>query len=71
MDEQPIYKCNVCKYLTNNEHNLKTHNLNNHLSKEDRKKQFTFFCEKCDFGTFIKLSYDKHIVTNKHLIKTN
>ncbi len=69
--EPIVYKCSTCNYITDNEHNLKTHNLNNHQSKEDRKTQFKYYCEKCDFGTFIELTFTKHTNTNKHKIKTN
>ncbi len=48
--------------------------LNNHSTIEERKKQFSYYCDDCDFGVYIKSSYDKHIKTNKHKmrsIKTN
>ena len=66
-----IYKCNICNYSSKNEYNYKTHQLNNHLSKEERKKQFSYYCEKCDFGCFTNSSYNIHIETKKHTMKTN
>jgi hypothetical protein len=66
-----IFKCNICEYSSINENNYKTHQLNNHLSKEERKKTFTYYCEKCDFGCFSVSSYELHLETKKHQIKTN
>ena len=66
-----IFKCDKCNYETKNEYNNKTHYLNNHSTNEERKLQFTFYCEKCDFGCFTQSSYNIHIETKKHNIKTN
>ena len=66
-----VYKCDKCNYESVNELNFKTHNLNNHLSKEERKLQFKFYCDKCDFGCFTETCYTSHIQTQKHKIKTN
>jgi len=32
------------------------------------KKPYCFICEKCDFKTFNKKDYNRHIVTKKHII---
>ena len=66
-----IYKCNICDYSSKNENNYKSHQLNNHLSKDERKKSFTYYCEKCEFGCFSNSSYILHLETKKHVIKTN
>ena len=45
---------------------MKQHILNNHSSKIERKKEFTFYCEECDFGTFRKNIYENHLNSEKH-----
>jgi hypothetical protein len=61
-----VYKCKICNYASYSEYNYKTHVLNNHEPIDERKKQFTFYCENCNFGTFIKSCYDLHLETQKH-----
>lgn len=41
--------------------------LNNHSSLEEKKKEFTYYCEVCNYGIFNKDNYDKHLLTKKHL----
>lgn len=66
-----ILKCELCDYTTINKYNYNVHMLNNHLTKEEREKQFKFYCNKCDFGCFTQTSFDIHLSTKKHKIKTN
>jgi Zinc-finger of C2H2 type len=54
-------KCKVCDYTTNRTTNMKLHYLNNHADKEERKKEFKYYCEECDFGHFTKGLYDLHM----------
>jgi len=67
--EEP-FKCAVCGYESTNEFNYKSHYLNNHSTKEDKKKDFKYYCECCDFGTFVKTCYELHIKTQKHKTKS-
>ena len=67
--KQEIYKCNKCDYSSKTENNYKSHYLNNHGTKEEKKKGFKYYCEKCDFGTFIEQCHIIHIETEKHKIK--
>jgi hypothetical protein len=46
-------KCKLCDYTTRRTTNMKLHYLNNHANKE-RKKEFKYYCEACDFGNFSK-----------------
>ena len=41
------------------------------LTKSCEKVAYKFFCEKCNYNTSRKSSYDKHITTSKHLQLTN
>lgn len=65
-DKQDPYKCEKCNYETKNIYTYKQHKLNEHGTIEDKKKEFTYYCEYCDFGTFSKDIYEKHNNTNKH-----
>jgi hypothetical protein len=42
--EEP-YICKICNYKSENEYNYKSHCLNNHLSKEEREKEFKYYCK--------------------------
>ena len=59
-------QCELCSFTTNNLTNMKAHKLTKHLTKEDRKSTFTFYCDKCDFGTFGDILYTRHLETKKH-----
>ena len=37
------------------------------LSKEERKKKFKYYCDKCDFGTYAEILFTRHCETKKHL----
>jgi len=60
------FKCNICEYKTKNKTTLKIHKLNKHLTREERKKEFTYYCDNCDFGSFSNDSYEIHLKTTKH-----
>jgi hypothetical protein len=60
-------KCELCHFTTNNLTNMKTHKLTKHLSIEQRKSDFKYYCEKCDFGTFGEILYNRHLETKKHI----
>jgi hypothetical protein len=40
---------------------MKLHYLNNHANKEERKKDFKYYCEPCDFGNFSKSLFKLHM----------
>lgn len=62
---EPI-KCNFCEYKSKNKTILNTHILNNHKTQEDRKKEFKYYCELCDFGSFSKDTIEVHNNSEKH-----
>jgi hypothetical protein len=70
--EKEIYKCNICDYESNNKNNYLTHKLNNHSTKEEREKEFTYYCKFCDFGVFTESSMKTHneSIRHKRLSKT-
>ena len=59
-------KCKLCDYETKNTFLMKKHILNEHSTKEQREKEFKFYCSYCDFGTFSKDTIKVHNETNKH-----
>ena len=65
-DYKEPHKCDSCDYTTKNITTLKIHKLNKHSSQEDRVKNFTYYCNACDYGSFSKDSYDIHIEAIKH-----
>ena len=65
-DKKYPEKCPKCNYKPTTNINMKLHTLNNHSTKEERKEGFKYYCECCDFGTFGKTIYDKHIGTKRH-----
>jgi hypothetical protein len=46
---------------------MKTHRLTKHSTTEERMKDFKFYCDKCDFGTFAEILFTRHLETKKHM----
>jgi hypothetical protein len=42
------------------------HRFNEHSVKEEREKEFKFYCSYCDFGIFSKDTLEIHNNTDKH-----
>jgi len=61
------YKCAECEYKSTNKNNYLTHKLNNHSTKTERKEQFKYYCEICDFGVFTESSLEKHNQSLRHI----
>lgn len=40
-------------------------------TKSSKKVAQTFVCEVCDYNTSKKSSFDKHLATDKHILKQN
>ena len=59
-------KCKFCDYTTKNTALIKKHRLNEHAEKEEREKEFKYYCSYCDFGTFSKVTLEVHKNSNKH-----
>ena len=51
----------MCDYTTTRTTNMKLHYLNNHANKEEREKEFKYYCEVCDFGNFSKGLFKLHM----------
>jgi hypothetical protein len=40
---------------------IRLHILTKHSGPERRKKEFKYYCEKCDFGTFTQILFTRHL----------
>jgi hypothetical protein len=60
-------KCKLCTFETINSANMLVHILTKHSGPERRKKEFKYYCEKCDFGTFTQILFTRHLETKKHI----
>jgi hypothetical protein len=58
--------CKNCDFKTKNNVQFKEHNLNYHSNKEEREKEFKYYCKHCDYGTFAISFIEKHNNTMKH-----
>ena len=45
---------------------FKQHNLNYNFNKNEREKDFKFYCKLCDYGLFSKDLLENHNLTEKH-----
>jgi len=64
------FKCEICGYTTTIKYNYNCHVLNNHSTKDERKEKFKYYCEKCDFGCFVKSGFETHKKTKSHIMKS-
>lgn len=59
--------CQICKlYEASCNTNMKNHILINHKTSKDREKEYPNYCKTCDYGSFSKKIFDKHLTTKKH-----
>jgi len=65
-DCKEINICKNCDFKTKNNIQFKEHNLNYHSNKEEREKEFKYYCKYCDYGTFAVSFIEKHNNTIKH-----
>jgi hypothetical protein len=61
-------KCKFCNFESNNLTNMTVHVLTKHSTPEQRKNDFKYYCEKCDFGTFTQILFTRHLETQKHIL---
>ena len=65
-DFKGIKKCECCDFETKNNLQFTEHKLNYHSNKEEREKEFKYYCKFCDYGTFAITFIEKHNNTTKH-----
>jgi hypothetical protein len=60
-------KCEKCDYIAQNYSAIRNHYLSKHSTLEERKKEYPYYCEYCDTGTFTKCVYIDHNKSKKHI----
>jgi ribosomal protein L35 len=68
-DKVLVEQCSMCSFIANNLTNMKVHRLTKHSKPEERKNEFKFYCDKCDFGTFVEILFSRHLETKKHILE--
>lgn len=64
-------KCKLCKYESTSSSNMKVHILANHTTNEEKKEKAKYYCDVCNYGTYIKVHYENHCNTLKHKNNVN
>jgi hypothetical protein len=59
--------CNICGYKALTYSDARNHYLSKHGTTEEKKKEYPYYCNSCNIGTFGKCIYKAHCKTNKHL----
>lgn len=59
-------KCEICDYEAKNYSAIRNHYLSKHGTKEERKKEYPYYCVNCDSGTYTKCIFTKHCNSIKH-----
>ena len=65
-DKKMPDKCESCSYVPTSYMIYRRHKLTEHSSKEQREKDFTYYCKACDFGCFNKSGYIVHTESKRH-----
>lgn len=66
------YSCDHCDdYSTDKKCNLKYHCLSKHALKDERQKQFTYYCALCDVGSFSQICHTNHLNAQNHREKAS
>jgi hypothetical protein len=67
--EKIVYVCEKCNFSSTHLYNYKSHMLNNHLTEEEKKKEFKYYCNHCKIGMYAETTYNCHLKSKKHLIR--
>lgn len=70
-DKKMPDKCPNCDYICVNNVIMKQHILNKHSTKDQREKEFKYYCKYCDYGSFAEMLYKKHLNSEKHKLINN
>lgn len=67
-DKKILDKCPYCLYTTKDITCMKLHTVQ-HLPWKERKKEYKYICEYCEWGGFSISQHEKHITAPRHLNK--
>jgi hypothetical protein len=59
--------CSICDYTGLTYSDARNHYLSKHGTTEEKKKEYPYYCDSCNIGSFGKCIYEAHCKTNKHL----
>ena len=59
-------KCPHCLYTTKVNTDMQTHIISKHMTQEEQKEKFTYYCDYCKWGVLYKSQYDNHLESIKH-----
>ena len=45
---------------------MQTHIISKHMTQEEQKEKYKFYCDHCKWGSLHKSQYDKHMISNRH-----
>lgn len=65
-DKKILDKCPHCLYTTKAYTSMQTHIIRNHMSQEEQKEKFTYYCEHCKIGTLSKAQHSRHLQSKRH-----
>jgi len=60
-------KCKQCNFEAAHFTSMQTHMLTKHGTPQERKTQFKYYCQQCDFGTMGEILWKRHEETQKHV----
>jgi hypothetical protein len=66
-----IYPCKCiisenCNFIATKKSHMDQHILMFHSTKEERKANYKYYCDYCDFGSLSEVAFNKHLLSNKH-----
>jgi len=65
-DKKVPDKCPHCLYTSKVNTDMQTHIITKHMSQDEQKEKFPFYCDHCKQGVLYKSQYDRHLDSTKH-----
>ena len=59
-------KCPHCEYKSKTYASMNAHIISNHMTQDEQKKNFKFYCNDCKSGYLYKSLYNIHLLSTKH-----
>ena len=65
-DKKILDKCPHCLYTTKAYTSMQTHIIRNHMSVDEQKEKFTYYCGYCKIGTLSRAQHNRHLQSKRH-----
>ena len=65
-DKKVEDKCPHCDYMTKVNTDMKAHIISKHMTEEEQKKNFKYYCDDCKIGYLYESQYNNHLISAKH-----